>query len=217
MTQNSLIPSDITNTGLSTDQNEQLFSQITSGGYLPRLQLCGSGSDLCKEGKIGIARYAFVIAKDNFIDLGPEVNTLVLAWRPRALDMNNGQVLSVYDVNSTEFKRIQEKSKIQNSRCMFGPDFLVYVPAIKKFASFFMGSPTARREAPQVKALIGNAATLKARLIKNNEYSWHGPVCVQCSQPLDIPEMDLIKSEIEKFRNQKEVEVETAPETSDRA
>ncbi len=80
-----------------------------------------------------------------------------------------------------------------------------------------MSSKTARREAPQLKGLMGKAATLKAQLIKAKKYAWHGPVVTPCSAPIDpLPQLDLAREEVQKFNNPPENETEAAPETGDR-
>jgi hypothetical protein len=123
-------------------------------------------------------------------------------------------VISCYDPNAEEFKRIANKSEQPNSGCMYGPEFLVYVPAQKKFATFFMGSKSARKEAPAVKALLQAAATLKSKKISTPQYTWFAPQAVPCSTPFDLPNMDDLKKEVEKFNNPPAQEVEKATEQS---
>jgi len=132
---------------------------------------------------------------------------LVCAWRPKALSTND-PVISVYDVDDAEFKRIQEQSDVANSGCMFGPEFLVYIPAAGKFATFFMGSKSQRRESPNMKARMHQAATLKSKLIETPKYKWQNPVVVPCSTPFELPDLQAVKEQIEKFTNPPVSEIE---------
>jgi len=197
--------------GIGKYSDDRIFADVTAaGGWLPRLQLMGSNSDLVKEAKIGLGRWALLTNKDSFIDLGTETHVLILGWRPKAMEIGD-EVVSVFNPKADEFKRIMEKSEEPDSGCMFGPEYLVWIPELKKFAGLFMASKTARREAPNLRALMGKFATLKARLIKSQRYSWHGPVVTPCSATFEVPTMEEIREQAEKFNNPPEDEVEAAP------
>lgn len=96
----------------------------------------------------------------------------------------------------------------------FGPEFLIWIPGAnpQSFATFFCGNKTMRREAPNLRGLIGRAATLKVTLIETKKYSWHGPVVVPCSTPFDLPDMEEIKAQVSRFNNPPEQDVEKAEE-----
>lgn len=214
-------------TAMAKYADEKTFADMSSGGFLPRVQLMGGNSDLVKEGKIGIGRWALVHTKENFVDLGPETNLLVVGWRPKAMDASDqSKVFAFYNPTSAEFKKVIEKSEVQNSSCFFGPEFLVWLVNEKAWAGLFMASKTARREAPNVKALLASRmdgqnlvvdakfCTLKARLIKTARYSWHGPIVTQCSASYDVPSMDVIIEELQKFNHPPEDQIEVAPEAA---
>jgi hypothetical protein len=81
-----------------------------------------------------------------------------------------------------------------------------------------MGSKSARNESPNMKALIGKAATLRSQKISNKKYEWHSPQVVPCTTPFDLPPIDEIKKVAEAFMNPPVTEVETvAEETNKRA
>ena len=177
------------------------FQGVASGGkWLPRVQLFGSNSDAAKMGLIPIGTYGLVNGK-NLIPLGNEVDVLVVAWRPKAMEIGDGEVTSAFNPKSALFKDLVAKSDEADSGCMFGPEFLVYLPGQKQFATFFMGNKSARREAPAVKSCIGKAATLKVTLASNKKYKWHTSVCVACSTPFDLPAIDEIKEKANEFCN----------------
>lgn len=212
---NELIPLENLG-GVSKYADDKNFDAVSSGGFLPRLQLMGSSSNAVKESKINQGHYALVKGKDQIEDLTKEVQVIVLAWRPKALEIGTETVLSVYNPKSEDFNRIALKSEESDSGCMYGPEFLVWVPSQKCFATFFMSSKTARREAPQLKGLMGKAATLKAQLIKAKKYAWHGPVVTPCSAPLDLPDMEKAREEALKFNNPPESDTEAAPDAGAR-
>jgi hypothetical protein len=185
-------------------------ASASSGNYLPRLQLMTSNSEKCKSGEFPINNYALVVG-EIYNDLGKETDVLLIAWRPKAIEMGDA-VISVYNHEDDEFKRIAAKSEQPNSGCMFGPEFLVWVPSKKKFATFFLGSKSGRKEAPALKALLQQAATLKSKKISTPQFTWFAAQAVPCNTPFDIPAMDDIKVELEKFNNPPAKTAEKAPD-----
>lgn len=199
-----------------TEDDKQWVEVVKSSSFLPRLQLYASGSDACKEAKIGIGKYGIPRSKDSIEDMTNQVDVLPLVWRFKALRMPVGEnPLAYYNPKSPGFKQVQVDAEVQGSRCQFGIEFLVWIPTKKEFATMFFGSKTARRQAPALKTLLQErrAATLKVELITNKEYKWHGPVVVPCSTPLtDYPEPDQLLIQAEKFANPKETEIEAVEE-----
>ena len=91
---NELIPKELTGGELAKYD----FDDVVSGteSYLPRLQLFSSKSDACAEGKIGIGHYGIVKDSD-IIDLGPELDAVIVSWRPKALQIDGDNIITVYD------------------------------------------------------------------------------------------------------------------------
>jgi len=201
--------------GVAKYADPQAFTEVTSASFLPRLQLMGGNSELVKEGKIGIGRWALLRNKDQFVDLGPQVDALILSWRPKAMELkdNNSVVLSFFNPKDEAFRKVMEKSEVPNSGCMYGPEYLVWLPAPHNvYLSFFMASKTARREAPMVQALMHKFATLKIRLIKTAKFSWHGPVVTGCTTTYEVPVKEELLEQVNKFNNPPENEIESAPD-----
>ena len=182
-----------------------------SSAFLPRIQLFGGNSGACKEGKIGIGRYGLVKSKEQIIDLGAEVDVLPIAWRPKAMRIAGDNILTVFKPGNPEFGKIMAGSEVQNSGCMFGPEYMLWIPSVHELATFFMSSKTARREAPNLQALLAkkSPATLKAKLIKTEKFIWHGPVVTICSTPFDLPDPAELMEEVQKFTTVPETDVET--------
>ncbi len=202
--------------GVSKYSTEEAFAGVsTLGAFLPRLMLMSGNSTMVKEDKIGSGRWGLVQGKE-VLDLTKETNVVVLGWRPKALKITDDEVVSIYDQKHPEFTKIAEQSEVKDSGCMYGAEFLVWIPSVKQFASYYMSSKTSRREAGPLKALMGAGATLKIQLIKNKKFSWHGPVITACTAPMDLPIMEDIQKEVTKFNNPPAEETEAAPEGTDR-
>lgn len=170
--------------------------------FLPRLQLFGSNSGEVKEGKILMGHFGVVTMKGQpIIDLTDTVDVLVVVWRPKALDMSEETVISCFDVSNDLFREIAAKSDDSDSGCMFGPEFLVWIPSIEKFATFFCGSKTARRESVNIKTLCGRAATFKSHLIKKGKFAWHGPRAFECNTPFTSPPHEELMERVDEFNN----------------
>ena len=196
------------------DEDEVFALMTKAGDYLPRLQLMTSNAKKCKEDEFPVNHYALVEGK-NFRDLGKEVDILVVAWRPKALEIGDN-VLAVHDPADPEFKRICEKAGMADSGCMYGPEYLLYLPGAEVWVTFFMGSKSARNEAKNMRTQMKKAATLTAQKIETKKYTWFAPKVGPCSTPFDLPEDADIKEQAEKFLNSPKSEVKVDETTDDR-
>ncbi len=198
--------------GAVTTQDEEAFKAATkSGDYLPRLQLLTSNSNIVKEGNFPINHFSIVRDQNNQ-DIGTEVDVLVIAWRAKALEIGD-EIVSSYDSKDPTFLSIQDRSDEKDSGCMFGPEFLVWVPSADTFATFFMASKSMRREAANVRGFLQKAATFKPAKITTPKYTWYSATVSPCSSVFDIPAKAIILQEYEKFINPPKETVEKAPET----
>ena len=196
------------------------FTAVAAGSqFLPRLQIFGGNSGECKRGLIGVGRLGLVRSKTVIEDLTPSCNVLPINWRPKAMRIDDGDVTSFYNPQSAEFQRIQEESEDKDSGAIYGPEFLLWVPDASPpcFASLFCANKTLRREAPNIKGLIGRGATLKADLIETKKYTWHGIIAVPCSTPFQVPDMEEINKVNDKFANPPEADVEVVDTEDSRA
>lgn len=188
---------------------DEAFDALRSTKFIPRLQLMTANADKCKKGEFPVNHYA-VVDGSSFLDVGKTVDSLVLGWRPKALEIDD-EILTVYDPKDAEFERIQDRADNEkDSGCMWGFEFLLWLGAQKRFVTFFCGSKSSRREAPNVKALLNRAATLRSKLIETKKYSWQGIDVVACSTPMPMPTKKSLESELEKFNNPPKSEVEKA-------
>lgn len=217
----NLIPHDndltIPNANAMTQYSDEAFAAIAAGAdYLPRIQLMTGNSELVQEGKMNVGRYAFIRTKEDVVDLGKEVDVLVCAWRLKAMRVKDENIISVFDINDPEFMKIKNDSGIKDSGALCGAEFLIWVPSQKSFATFYMASKSAKREAPAMRAHIDTAnnkpgpATLKSTLVDNGTYKWHAPIVNDCSTPFDLPTQDDFVENVNKFLNPPKNTVETA-------
>lgn len=197
---------DLGDLPVSKYSDDDWDATASSAAFLPRVQLLTSNSTKCKSGEFPTNHYALV-QDQRHDDLGGNVDVLVVTWRPKALETGEA-VISVFDPNDAEFQRIQEKSAERDSGCMFGPEFLIWVPSVKSFATFFMGTKSARREAGAVKARLKKAATLGSQKIENKKYTWFAPQVSACSTPFDMPTQEALLTAVEQFQNPPKSDIE---------
>ncbi|KKN32668.1 hypothetical protein LCGC14_0811600 [marine sediment metagenome] len=201
---------DLENLDIDKHTEEEWDAAASSNAFLPRLQLLTSNSAKCKSGEFSTNHYA-LIQDQKFDDLGKNIDVLLITWQPKALETGDA-IISSYDPNSDEFQRIQKKASERDSGCMYGPEFLVWIPAIKRFATFFMGTKTARRESGNVKALLKKAASLTSQECKNKKYTWYAPQVSECSTPFDMPNKDELLEACEQFNNPPKSDIEGVSE-----
>jgi hypothetical protein len=207
-------------TAVATANDEMFSSVASSGAFLPRLQLMTANSEKCKDGSFPTNHYARVHDSSER-DLETSVDVLIIDWRPFAFEQDEeGTTISCYDATSAEFKRIQAKAdeSAMNGR-MYGPQFLLWVPAAKEFMTFFMASKTARRASTGVKALMTppngqgtGHCTLGSQKIEKGDYTWFGPTSQNCTTPMEYPTEEETMKQVELFRNPPAPEVEKAEE-----
>lgn len=212
---NDLIPADLNLPANQYAADDKLWNGVvTASSFLPRVQLFGGNSEAAKQGQIQVGRYGLVRQKDQVIDLSNQFDCIPINWRFKAMRLANGSVYNYHNPESPDFRQIIEESAKPDAGCMYGVEFLIWVPSEECFATFFLNSKTARREAPNLKNLLRNAATLKVQFIKKQKYSWHGPVVTPCSTPITVlPTNEEIIEQNEKFIKVKDSEVEKATTT----
>ncbi len=192
-------------------ENPETWGQVvTASAFLARLQLFGANSNEVKEGNIPMGHYGITRSKGKTESLGNVVQCIPVAWRFKAMDISDKEaIISVYDPNSEGFKKIMNLSdNTKDSGCMYGPEFLVWLPSIKEFVTLFLNSKSARRVAPDLKTLLKRGATLKATLASTAKYKWHVPVVTQCSDALELPDSADLMEKANTFANPKETEIE---------
>jgi len=179
----------------------------SSKGFIGRLQLMTSSSDPCKDGKFPVNHFAIVEGSDNFTDMGETVKVKVLAHRAMALEWGD-ETTVCYDPKiiegkpTGEFLRIMQKSDGGiGSNAMYGVQFLVWSPAVKRFLTFFCGSPTLRNEVGNFLKNMNKSSVLVAKRISNKKHTWFGVAIQKCSEELADPDTKKLVETVTTFLN----------------
>jgi len=173
---------------------------VAASSFLPQLKVGGASSDPVKEGQVQMGAY-FLKNGDSIDDLGKEIDIIPVTWQPKALDYSDRtNIISTTDHTSELFAEIKTRSGVQNSDCLSGPEFLVYLKDQKKFATLYMCSTSQKKLGPRLAEMLGQAVTCKTKLAKNNKGSWHVPVFVECPTPMTPPNDVELKDALTKFR-----------------
>lgn len=202
-----------------TVYNADAIESVTSNAsYVPRLQAMTANSGLCKSGDFPINNYALVADKE-YKDVGKEVEVIVLSARSKAMDMRES-VLTYFNHESESFKAIVEEANKKRdpsegmSGCMYGPEFLLWIPHVESFATFFLSSKSSRREAKNFIDRMSNAAILKMKKIETPKFTWYAPQVIPSNTPLAVPEQSVLIEQINKFLNEEDSKVERVEEES---
>lgn len=197
---NELIPASASDVA-SADAESKALMVAKNVDYLPRIQVFSGKNKAVLEGKIPMGHFGLVEG-DNITDLGASCDVLIIASRAKAMKLAD-QILTYFDPESPEFQNIVDMSGEEDSGCMYGPEFLVYLPN-EGFATFFFSNKTLRRVAKSMQSRLRKAATMEVGLIKGRTYTWHGITAINdCSSFSDIPDFALIEREKIKFINEK--------------
>ncbi len=214
-----------------------LLCELTkSSEFFDRIQLYSKGSaidkDLIRPGHWGVPS-----GEESIQDLGTEIDILPLVCRAKALDLSDRDaIVTNYDPTSEAFRSIKERAAIQNSGCMYGLTFLVFERSTGRFYELFCGvNKSMRMESKKITVFLpltetdatsleekdgvkreahsSLPCTLKTKYVTKRNYGWHVPVCVQCSTPFtNLPPVERIQAEINKFMNLSNTEVEKVEE-----
>ena len=206
---------DLAGSGAVQKYSDDDFDALAAGSFLPRLQLMTANSAPCKAGEFPVNHWALIRDQNNQ-DVGDTIDVLICAWRPMALCFGEN-TSSVHDPKSAEFLDIQARADVKEDGFMWGYQALTWVPSVGGFATYFAGSPTARRAFPTVKAEMNGPATFSSKKIDNGTHVWFGPTCVECSTTFDMPEKDEYQKQMEKFNNPAESQNELVAEEDGRA
>lgn len=194
--------------------SDKMFGELAAvakgGDFLERIQLVTKGKYVDNE-KIAPGHWGVPQpGGEEIIDLGKSIDIIPFAVRAKALDVSDkSAIVSNYDIESDDFKRIQNAPK--NSGCMWGPSFLVLERNTGKLYELFLGNASGRQEAGKLRPFLpGGAgpnpspATLGIRYKKTPEYGWHVPVVTKCSEPFTKgPTNAQINEAIQKFLSEK--------------
>lgn len=197
-----------------TTVDDSVFDSVSGKGFLPRLQLMTAASDLCKKKKFPSDHFGLFLGQDP-TDLGEEVDVLILAWRPKAVDFGGETPLTTFDPKDQLFADIQHRAdNVQNSGCMYGHEFLVWLIDQQQYATLFLGTKSSRREARAVRSRLFKTATLTSQVIEGKKFTWTSIQCGDCITQHAIPQDESFKTamveQVRTFKSPPAQEVEIA-------
>lgn len=183
--------------------------------FWPRLQLFGASSEAVKRRLIAVGSWALVKGQDIAHNYGDTCEVFVLAGRPKALDTSGDSAIVSYDPSDAIFQGVKLRSSAPNSRAMFGPEYLLWVPQFT-YITYFMCNESARQEAHSVTDAIGKFVIFGSRLaVGSKNRSWLAPTVTQTEGSFDVPELLLLQEAIQSFLNPPKDERELAPEAGE--
>lgn len=215
---NELAQTPITDLSTLGDFQKQTSNDLaaisTSATFLPRLQLMTANSDVVKKGQFEMNAYA-LIKGDIHVNVGKELQVIPFCWRSKAIDMSGDVVEAFYDIQHAKFVDIRRRADVPNSMCMFGPEFLVWVPSHKSFALFFLGTKSNKRDnSTFLNDNLKKVVTLSSKVIETAKYTWTAVKCVPSNQVVELPNMEALQEEVGRFNNPPEQQIETVDASS---
>jgi len=196
---------------------EELATVSSDNSFFPRLQLFTGKSKACTGKKILAEHFGLTIGQ-NIIDLGETVDVLPLVYRPKALDTGE-TILQSYTPSSEQFQDIMARAAVKDSGCMFGPEYLCWVPSQRAFATLFFSSATMRNEAPAMKSRLGQPCTLQPQHINppKSKYDWWTTQVLPCSTPFDLPSRKELLDATERYNASEDTQIEKTEEVAEGA
>lgn len=191
---------------------QSMVEAMATSRFLPRLSLITAKSPAVNEG-FPANHFALTENKVNK-DLGEKVDVVLVGVRMQYLDMSVEPPLSFYHPEASDDGEpthpaclsIKERSFDQMSKCLWGPQFLVWIPGQGKFATFLMGTFSARIEADNLYPFLGKGCTLTPKMIKSKKHktSWMIPTPIACTTITELPAPSLLKKVMDSFQNEED-------------
>jgi hypothetical protein len=203
----------------SARMDADVLAKMAGGGdYFPRLQFMNANATQVKDSLFPMNHYA-LIGGNETIDLGPTVDVINAGFRQKAVDMNSDDFKVTYDDKSDEFRDIVNRAdNIPNSGCAYGLEFLVYVPAVKKWAVVHFNNKSTRRIANVMLKLFKFGVTLASAKAENKNGAWWHMLPQPCNTISEIPAAEDIAKNRAKFAEEmakKDEEAANEPATTE--
>lgn len=226
---------------MSSATTELAESKKLSKGssFIRRIQLFNGNkqvkADLIKDGHFGIP-----VSANEVIDLGKSVDLLVLWRRPKAMDFTGGtkNIITSYDTNSDEFKRIVEAADKKSKGFAYGPTYLTWLREVPGFFEFYAGNASGRIASSLINQymivtqdMIDNELTdeeeprppkpmtLKSELVEDNDgNTYFVPKVEDCLTPFDkMFTVEAFNESLQKFLASKSTGVKTVAKDAARS
>jgi hypothetical protein len=190
---------------------EEDIAELTkASNYLPSLRVFDSGSDAVTKKYVEGGDLAIPLGGEKFINLGKETSVLNFGYRPRASIFQGTQKpIDYFDPETEEFLDVQTRALKGAPGYQAGLEYLVWSPEANRFCVFFLGSKSGRRVSDDMKALVGQAATIRSKFVEKGGYSWWCAEILTCSTPFDLPDASECEKSLGMFQeasSQKQIE-----------
>jgi len=219
---NELIPTDLTQLpSVQVGSDEDFDSLASATNFLQRLELKSKGV-LIDMKVVEPGSYCVPKGNNEADDLGNKIDLIVLAKKPKAIDMSDTDAVVVsYERESEVFTDIEERAAGVNSHCMYGATFLVFERSTRKCYEFFCGTASLRRCIGEISAAMTVTEedikrrglkgvephgpitlNLGSKIVKNKQgNTWFVPVITPSSNPIQLDEKEFanVVKEITKF------------------
>lgn len=194
---------------LEEEKGTSLSTLCQAGkSFLPRVQLFGGSSTAVKKEQIPMGCWGIVRGKEEIESLGKSFNALVMGFRAFAINYKDDTPIVSYDDTSAIYQDILEKSKKGiSSKCMAGPQFLLWLADTREYVTLFCNNATFQREVPKIEEVLKKRAKFVSILIESGGNSWHGPKVTHCQEEFEIPPASELIEVLKDFKNPKENEV----------
>lgn len=189
-------------TTIDADELAEVRKEAESASGLAYFRMYGSNSKEVKGKKIPGGNYGFAVGKSDPIDLTAEVDIIICATRLRAVDTKGSK--SFYNRKSDGYQDVKKRSSTKDSGCMHGPEILIWIGVLGKFATWHLNSPTLRNISDDILDALTKAVTVGWRLAEGNGFTWDASTVTPCpdwGHPL--PPEDEFTATVKKFKSPK--------------
>ncbi len=189
-------------TTVDADELAEVRKEAESSSGLPYFRMYGSNSKEAKGKKIPGGNYGLALGKSDPTDLTPNVDVIVCATRLRAVDTKGGK--SFYSRKSDGYQDVKKRSVVKDSGCMHGPEILIWIGVLSKFATWHLNSPTLRNISDDILDALSNGVTLGWRLAEGGGYTWDASTVEPCPDwGHSTPPSEEFESAVAKFKSPK--------------
>ena len=183
---------------MSNKELDASLDEMCGSSAFQRIQLFGSSSNAVKEGKIAMGHFA-VVDSANINDLGESFDCVILGYRMKAIYFGDDVEVN-FDPTSERFQEIAKLSTVTDSDCVFGPEYLLYIPD-HGYIPYHLNNISSQYESKAFRSLVGKVATVKATLIKGKKGTYHAPKVAACNVPVSLPPIEEVKKVLADFNN----------------
>lgn len=111
--------------------------------FLPRVELMTASKKPVKSGQYTqLNTYALATTADSQTCLGKQIEAVIIDWRPFAMDFKTKKRFYVQDCEG--FKDIEKRSDFKDAGCAAGPQFLLWLPDVKKMAIWWANNKSSK-------------------------------------------------------------------------